>query len=335
MKILFKMKSGSHLYGLTTPTSDIDYVGVYIEDTLEEVLNPFNTQDEMDLSVKSKLENGKNDKDAIDEKYFHLKKFLKLCAECNPNIIEMLFAPEDCIEYVDETFKGYFLDHPEMFVNKKIIDRFIGYAKSQEQKSYTKSENYLELNKFKSALEQTLSNSNWSKLAKLIMIMRKDTAKHLPVYEYINSYKTVEHTKSNIEKVYTIGNMEFPSGLSIKDTIDRINDRLTRASHRIDSIFINKYEPKFMSHTVRLLAEGIELLSTGKIVFPLSGQVKEDIMNIKLGLTNVEDIPNIVNGYKDTLNDLETTNSNLIPDKPDYDSISKAYHGLIMSLFIV
>lgn len=80
MKVLFKIKSGSHLYGLNTPTSDLDYVGVYVEDSFEDFIDPFNTKDEMDMSIKSKKENGKNDKDAVDEKYFHIKKFIKLCA---------------------------------------------------------------------------------------------------------------------------------------------------------------------------------------------------------------------------------------------------------------
>lgn len=78
--ILYKIKAGSFLYGLTTPSSDLDYTGVYIEDKFNEFIDPFNTKDEIDLSVKSKLENGKNDSDAVDEKYYHLKKFIKLCA---------------------------------------------------------------------------------------------------------------------------------------------------------------------------------------------------------------------------------------------------------------
>ncbi len=145
---LFKMKSGSHLYGLTTPESDIDYVGVAIDDSYEDFLNPFKRFDEFDCSIKDKLDSGKNSPTAVDEKYFHLNKFLKLLSDNNPNITEMLFAPEDCIEYIHPKFKQLFIDAPELFISKRVINKFIGYAISQEKKSYIKSDNYIKLDKY-------------------------------------------------------------------------------------------------------------------------------------------------------------------------------------------
>jgi predicted nucleotidyltransferase len=328
MKILYKIKSGSHLYGLTTPNSDLDYVGVYIEDTVNEHLNIFNNKDEFDASVVSKLANGKNTSDAVDEKYFHIKKFLKLCADCNPNILELLFCPKDCIEYVDPLFKALILNHPEMFINQKLISRFIGYAKSQEQKSYTKSNNYLLLEKFKLGLENFL----YSESRKTI----KDIATSEDFIDaFNNNFKVIEkhHTLTNIESVLILAEMEFPFGLLIKEALQRVNDRFNRASHRVDGILINRYEPKFLSHTIRLLVEGSQLLTTQKIEFPLSGEDKKAIMDIKLGVTPIEDIPDVVNFYKNKLQKLEEENINNIPKNADYNKINEAYMSIILSSY--
>lgn len=319
MKILYKIKSGSHLYGLTTPASDIDYVGVYMPDSFSELIDPFDSTDEIDMSVKSKLENGKNSEDAVDEKYYHIKKFLKLCADNNPNILEMIYAPEDCIEYVDADFKSLILDHPEMFVNAKLIDRFIGYAKSQEQKSYTKSDNYVTLNTFSNSLKR---------VAKLITMQAKMREAVLHVDPELFKGKA---NQNPVDIVYEVGDMKFPSGITIKEAIARIEDRFARASHRIEGIFINKYEPKFLSHTVRLLSEGIQLLVNGRIDFPFTGKDHEVIMNIKLGLTPIEDIPSIINKYKEQLGDLEMHVT--LPKTADYDAIKNAYLLLVVSMY--
>ena len=307
------------MYGLNTPTSDMDYVGVYIEDSFEDFIDPFNTKDEMDTSIKSKKENGKNDENAVDEKCFHLKKFIKLCADNNPNVLEMLFAPEDCIEYVDPDFKSLILDHPEMFVNAKLIDRFIGYAKSQEQKSYTKSDNYVTLNTFSNSLKRV------AKL-KTMQAKMREAVLHLDPELFKG-----KANQNPVDIVYEVGDMKFPSGITIKEAIARIDDRFSRASHRIEGIFINRYEPKFMSHTVRLLEEGYQLLTNGKISFPFTGQALEDIMSIKLGNTPVEDVPEIVNEYKERLSELEKVHA--LPKTADYESIKRAYLLVVVSMY--
>jgi len=320
MKVLYEIKSGSQLYGLQTKDSDTDYIGVYIEDTFEEFLNPFKTKDEIDMSIRDKIDN-KNTNKAIDRKFFHLKKFILLCSECNPAVLEMLFAPEDCIEYVDPDFKSLILDHPEMFVNSKLIDRFIGYSKSQEQKSYTKSDNYIHLNNFLTFLHNCQGY--------------KGVTEHYIIGPMIEELY-LEEVDARIENkpgdiVYEIGGMKFPSGITFKEAIARIDERFARASHRIEGIFINKYEPKFMSHTVRLLEEGYQLLTNGKISFPFTGQALEDIMSIKLGNTPVEDVPEIVNEYKERLSELEKVHT--LPKTADYESIKRAYLLVVVSMY--
>lgn len=95
-KIIYKIKSGSHLYGINTPLSDEDYLGIYLN-TPEELFGLHNSEI-LEDNIVSKQENGRNDKDAIDCKYYELRKFIKLAVNNNPTILEMLFAtPENII----------------------------------------------------------------------------------------------------------------------------------------------------------------------------------------------------------------------------------------------
>jgi len=134
-----------------------------------------------------------------------------------------------------------------------------------------------------------------------------------------------------VDIVYEVGDMKFPSGITIKEAIARIEDRFSRASHRIEGIFINKYEPKFVSHTIRLLEEGYQLLTTGKVSFPFTGKSLADIMSIKLGNTPVEDVPEIVNEYKERLSELEKVHT--LPKTADYESIKRAYLLVVVSMY--
>ena len=101
--LIVEMRTGSHLYGLQTETSDEDFTGIFF-DPMDMLLNPFQSLYELDLSIKDKLQNGKNSKDAIDKKFYTLKKFIKLAADCNPNILEMLFVDDNNVIRKDSSW---------------------------------------------------------------------------------------------------------------------------------------------------------------------------------------------------------------------------------------
>lgn len=81
MRIIMQGLVGSHLYGFATPESDFDYKGVYVAPT-EEV-----------LSLKKPKEHivwSDGDKEGT---YYEVEKYLRLAAQANPSILELLFLP--------------------------------------------------------------------------------------------------------------------------------------------------------------------------------------------------------------------------------------------------
>src|SRR5262249_50209049 len=72
-----------------------------------------------------------------DLQIYNIVKYVQLCMECNPNMIDSLFTPETCVLHV--TRVGQLLrDNRKLFLHQGICDRFKGYAYAQVHKMQTK-----------------------------------------------------------------------------------------------------------------------------------------------------------------------------------------------------
>lgn len=116
-QLLLESISGSRAYGLALPSSDTDYKGVFVQakkqfyglHIVEQISSPGN-----------------------DEVFYELRRFADLLAKNNPNILEMLNAPADCIVYRHPLFE---LFRPSDFLSKLCKDTFAGYAITQIKKA--------------------------------------------------------------------------------------------------------------------------------------------------------------------------------------------------------
>lgn len=115
--IIFESISGSRAYGLATETSDTDIKGVFIlpRENFYSLEFPDQINDENNNVV-----------------YYELKKFIDLLSKNNPNMLELLDVPEDCV----------LLKHPlyeklkaKDFLSRLCKDTFAGYAMTQLKKA--------------------------------------------------------------------------------------------------------------------------------------------------------------------------------------------------------
>jgi hypothetical protein len=117
--ILFEAISGSRAYGTSLPTSDTDIRGVFI------------------MSEDQVLGNGYieqvNDK-TNDITYYEVGRFLELLQTNNPNILELLNVPEECIQIKHPLF-DLILEHKDKFITKQCRNSFGGYAVQQIKKA--------------------------------------------------------------------------------------------------------------------------------------------------------------------------------------------------------
>ncbi|SRR5216683_1642498 len=114
---IFLARHGSHAYGTNTPTSDLDIKGVAVAPIAYHIgfLHQF---EQANKGFKN------------DTCIFEVKKFLKLAAECNPNIIELLFLDDRDILHLGRTFKPI-RDNRDLFLSRVARHRFTGYAVAQ------------------------------------------------------------------------------------------------------------------------------------------------------------------------------------------------------------
>ena len=115
--ILFEVISGSKSFGLNTPTSDTDIKGVYY----------LPKEQFYGLDYIPQISNETN-----DEVYYEIGRFVELLIKNNPNILEILATPEDCILYKHPLMEKLQLND---FLSKLCKDTFAGYAMTQIKKA--------------------------------------------------------------------------------------------------------------------------------------------------------------------------------------------------------
>ena len=117
--ILYEVISGSIAYGTNLPTSDEDRRYVYILP--------------IDYILSGDMIEQVND-DTNDVVGYEIGRFLSLISSANPNLLELLNMPEDCVIYKDPIF-DLILDNKNEFLTKKCKNSFAGYAHAQIQKA--------------------------------------------------------------------------------------------------------------------------------------------------------------------------------------------------------
>lgn len=115
--LLVKHLAGSHAYGTNLPTSDIDYRGVFCADKIN-ICTPFYPIKEVE------------DSNEEDTKLFELSHFMKLCLDCNPNVIETLWVDTQDIVYAHPAYWILRQYAPDL-LSTKIAYTTVGYANSQ------------------------------------------------------------------------------------------------------------------------------------------------------------------------------------------------------------
>lgn len=114
---LLEVISGSRAYATHTPESDTDIKGVFVQP-----VDGF-----FGLERVEQINNESN-----DIAFYEVGRFVELLAKNNPNLLEMLFTPADCV-----VSRHPLMDHftPELVLSKLCCEAFAGYALAQIRKA--------------------------------------------------------------------------------------------------------------------------------------------------------------------------------------------------------
>jgi uncharacterized protein len=282
-RCIAKFKLGSHLYGTNTPTSDMDYGGLFIPP--KEALLGLSPMDEINDNTVDKQVNGKNTQDAVDVKYYSLHKFARLALQGNPSVLEMLFVPPSCIEKDSPQFRQL-CNASGLFVSMNIVPRFLGYAHAQKHKMILRSDKWAEIHAFHTYLQK------FDPSVVLVEIkMDKD-------YELFGKFAG---------DVFAVGDLQLQRTMAVKKARAILQERIDKGTNRQDNILKHAYDTKFGSHLLRLMLECRELLQTGKLVFPLT--YAPTILDVKEGKRDIHQLLEDVSLLEDEIRNIALTPS--------------------------
>ena len=304
--ILFEAISGSRSYGTNMPNSDTDIRGVFI------------------LPQEYILGNGYIEQVADktnDVVFYEIKRFLQLLSANNPNIIELLNIPEDCIVYKDPVF-DLILEKKDDFITKQCKNSFGGYAIQQikKAKGYNKKINWEEKEMTrKTVLDycyilkdgQSMAFSKWA-----------NSFIHIPSYEdfglanidhahniyamYLMKIDEYSGIVSDLVNSNDVQLVSIPKGRKpvayltfnkdayslhckrYKEYNEWLNNR-NEDRFRVNKDHGKNYDSKNMMHCVRLLDMGYEL-SNGELNVRRPKEDIKKLMSIRLGEMEYDDL---------------------------------------------
>lgn len=295
---IFSTLFGSRLYGLNTENSDYDYKSIYlptIRDIITNNADLTNSQHYSDKNANSETES------------MSIQKFLLLAKQGQTMAIDMLWAPRECWKCQSIYWTDYILPIRNEFITKNMV-AFIGYAKSQAIKYNHRGKN---LNNIKKALEWADNFSTRTKLKDIYSI----------IVSVINNKKREFDCSlwkdENHNSFLVINNIKFGMSSEIKFVKDVLDKNIKRYGKRSNGASNNEgLDFKALSHAFRVLYEIEELITTGKIVFPL--KERDFIYKIKTG--NIENEKDIINQFDikfNIIDDIIKTSN--FPDKCEID----------------
>lgn len=122
-RTILLVRHGSHAYGTSTPSSDLDAKGVAVPPP--RYFHGFSRRFEQ---VETRA--------PVDLVIYDIRKFMALAAECNPNIIEVLWVDPEDLLVVTEAGRRL-LAHRRDFLSARARHTFSGYAMSQLKRIHT------------------------------------------------------------------------------------------------------------------------------------------------------------------------------------------------------
>lgn len=299
--LLFECISGSKAYRLETPQSDTDIKGV------------FYLPKEMfyGLGYIAQISNESN-----DEVYYELGRYVELLCKNNPNLLELLASPEECVLYKHPLMDKLSID---MFLSKLCKDTFAGYALTQIRKA-------------RGYKKKVVNPMEKERKTILDFCYIMDSYQSVPVKEWLdrNGYvqencglSSISHAKGMYSLFYDAESKFGYHGIAIKETANEVSlSSIPKGQQALVYLFWNmeayslyckeykeywgwveerndnryqtnlnhgkNYDSKNMMHTIRLLQVAEEILRDGKLNVKRSN--REQLLDIKLGNMDYDDL---------------------------------------------
>lgn len=296
--ILF-VRHGSHAYGTNIETSDTDYKGVAIPP--EEYFLGFN-------SVFEQAEG--HDPDLV---VYDIRKFMRLAADCNPNIVELLYA--DPVDVLDITSAGASLRaHRSAFLSKKAKHTFSGYAMSQ-------------LKRIKTHRRWLLSPPTEAPTRKAYNLPENQkvlSPDQQGAYDDLVGKGIIDETTMDANFLLVLEREK--SYLAAKREWEQYqNWKASRNKQRAELEAKYGYDTKHAMHLVRLMRMCREILTTGEVL--VKRPDAKELLEIRYGTWSYDKLMGWANDQDAELEELARVSS--LPNSPDRQVLDRLCIDLV------
>ncbi|XAO14205.1 thioredoxin [Escherichia phage JM10] len=272
MKTIVKAYFGSHLYGTSTPESDVDFKEIYVPHA-RDILSG-NVKEHMSKNTNNT--SSKNTKDDVDHELYSLKYFFKLAADGETVALDMLHTPQSLVVKSDlpDVWK-YIQDNRSRFYTTN-MKSYLGYVRKQASKYGVKGSRL-------AVLRQALKRSNeWGQYFDNGAVIRLSHMKNvLPVGEFASWVET-ENEKTGKQTFYNLLDRKFQDTLTNKEfnaILVKLEENYGERARKAEAN--EGIDWKALSHACRGGLQLLEIYKTGDLVYPL--QDAPFILDVKLG----------------------------------------------------
>ena len=259
MKKIVRMVFGSHMYGLDTPNSDIDYKGIYLPDLDDLLLGTV----EKNISFSTGDNESRNSAGDIDDDWYSLGEFMKLTTKGETMALDMLHVNPELVKVeLDPTYGWIWKElvaNREMFYTKN-LNAYMGYVKKQAAKYGLKGSRIAAMREAIDMLKEIDRG-----------VTLKEAWAVLPENEFAKKIEKPNERAQRIDRFYEVNMKKYQDTNTVDYAQERIELALSSYGER--AMMAEKNEGvdwKALSHALRAGYQLRSILMNGVFSYPLA-----------------------------------------------------------------
>lgn len=326
MKTVIKSYFGSHLYGTSTPESDVDYKEIFIPDARQIMTD--SVKNHMTMNTNDSYQ--RNTKDDIDHELFSLKQFLKLASKGETVALDMLHTPPECIvlSELPQVWEFIYANRSRFYTTD--MKAYLGYVRKQAAKYGVKGSRVAALREVVEVLDKTEDNifeiSSMGQYKRRTRV--KDIMSTLPVNEFCQWINTKDD-KGGEQVFYEVLGRKFQASISVemmKTSIYKLDEEYGERARQAEQN--EGIDWKALSHALRGGFQLEEIYSTGDLKYPLKSA--KLLKEVKAGNIPFKEVQQLLESVVSNVERLaEVARKNGMPSEPDMkfwdDFVEKVY----------
>lgn len=299
MRTVMKGYFGSHLYGTSTPESDVDFKEIFIPHPRDIIMGRAMNHTNMNTNNTAT----KNSKDDIDHELFSLKYFFELASTGETVALDMLHTPSNLVVKSDLPDVWKFIQDNRSRFYTTDMKSYLGYVRKQAAKYGVKGSRLADLRKVIDIIRDIPEWKHEDKPKQKGLNERwkvQDIKDKLPLGEFLEWTTFVDH-KSGEQHFYNVLGRKFQTTITIHEMKHSLMKLWDEYGERARKAEANEgIDWKALSHALRAGFQLKEIYETGDLQFPL--KKAQEVRMVKSGMLGFKYVQELL---EETVDDVE------------------------------